>query len=187
MFEHTTQLRKSSEDGMRRSSFPETAGLEDMIHLVRDEELFASLGFSCSNCHKAPPDLKEWFVCRDCMDIALDPQCLVDRREESCGPGHSHMRLSLSDVKHCRSGNGEQLSDVTQWVRDLQREWMLDKPALRTFDDVLTLTLGVMAAKRIWKERKYGRNVSSVASSRLIPLATLLERPDIVGFKGRSG
>lgn len=69
----------------------------------------------------------------------------------------------------------------------IKREWKLDKPALRTFDDVLTLTLGVMAAKRFWKERKKrksGTKMTDLPRSRSIPVADLLNRADVLGFKG---
>ena len=184
MFEHTTQLRRPTTDHSNGDTHSEKEQLKGLIQRLRNEELFASVGVSCANCNKMPSEITEWWICRDCLDVILDPVCLAERREDVCPSDHTHLRLTLRDVQDCRSRNGERAQHAEKWLNQIKQDWGLDKPSLRTFDDVLTLTLGVMAAKRFWKEKKYGRNSTQYTSSPSIPLAELTKRVDIAEFKG---
>lgn len=185
MYEHTMQLRRPRKDPWNHELPSEKERLKSLIQRLRNEALFGNVGVVCANCDKIPPETKmEWWICRDCLDTMLDADCVVNRRPEVCPPGHTHLRLTLRDVQECRSKNGERAQHTEKWLNQIKQDWGFDKPALRTFNDILTLTLGIMAAKRIWKEKKYGRSRAQYSSSPPTPLKDLLKREDIVGFKG---
>lgn len=186
MYEHTTRLRRPPVDLWNNPMQSDKDKLKSIIQMLRNEELFTIPRILCSNCSKGPPDIKmEYWICRDCLDIFLCSDCVVERRPETCPPDHSHLCLTLRDVQDARSVNGERAPHTEKWINQIKQDWELDKPGPRTFSDILMLILGVMAAKRFWKERKYGRRGSQYKISLPIPLKDLVKREDIVGFKGR--
>lgn len=159
--------------------------LKTIIQMLRNEELFTITRSPCSNCNRAPPDIKmEYWVCRDCLDIVLCSDCVIERRPETCPSDHTHLGLTLRDVQDVRSVNGERAPHTEKWVNQIRQDWGLDKPGPRTFSDLLMLILGVMAAKRFWKQRKYGRRRSQYTNSLPIPLRDLIRRDDIANFRG---
>lgn len=185
MYEHTLQLRRPKLDPWNYETPSEKQKLSGLIQRLRNEALFGNVGLACSNCRKIPSEAKmEWWICRDCLDTMLDADCYLHRRPEICLPDHSHLRLTLRDVQDVRSVNGEREQHIVKWVKQMHQDWGFDRPGLRTFDDILTVTLGIMAAKRLWKERKYGRNRAQYSATPPVPLENLLTREDIVGFKG---
>ena len=175
LFEHTRRLGNESFDEPEDEIDSDALPVASLIPQLSDEEVFDGHLFDCSGCDESHADAKEWYISRDCLtNPTFLPDCVQKREEVICRPDHTHLYLPLSHVRECRWGeqtserNKKYILDAQKWLDQVKTDWHLDAPALRSFDDVMTVVHGIVVFKRCWREKRYQKPNMWISNSAVV-------------------